>query len=86
MQEKSHLFYNIATTFGLTDLKDSKDRPLYPYGVDIDAISRKVTITTNKKEWLPDGQIQLQIKQRGIDLFIYSLFYLTLSLYQCAPS
>jgi hypothetical protein len=36
LKEKSHLFYNIATTFGLTDLKDSKDRALYLYGVDVD--------------------------------------------------
>ena len=37
LQEKSHLFYNVATTFGLTDLKDSKGRALYLYGVDIDS-------------------------------------------------
>ena len=37
LQEKSHLFYNVATTFGLTDLKDSKGRVLYLYGVDIDS-------------------------------------------------
>jgi hypothetical protein len=37
LQEKSHLFYNVATTFGLTDLKDSKGRSLYLYGVDIDS-------------------------------------------------
>jgi hypothetical protein len=37
MKEKSHLFYNVATTFGLTDLKDSKGRSLYQYGVDIDS-------------------------------------------------
>jgi hypothetical protein len=36
LKEKSHLFYNVATTFGLTDLKDSKGRPLYLYGVDLD--------------------------------------------------
>ncbi|MGA9155008.1 MAG: hypothetical protein WBZ36_30865, partial [Candidatus Nitrosopolaris sp.] len=36
LREKSHLFYNIATTFGLTDLKDSKGRSLYLYGVDVD--------------------------------------------------
>jgi hypothetical protein len=36
LQDKSHLFYNVATTFGLTDLKDSKGRPLYLYGVDVD--------------------------------------------------
>ncbi|MGB6593892.1 MAG: hypothetical protein WBE68_20535 [Candidatus Nitrosopolaris sp.] len=36
MKERSHLFYNVATTFGLTDLKDSKGRPLYLYGVDVD--------------------------------------------------
>jgi hypothetical protein len=37
LKEKSHLFYNVATAFGLTDLKDSKGRPLYLYGVDIDS-------------------------------------------------
>ena len=37
LQEKSHLFFNVATTFGLTDLKDSKGRALYLYGVDIDS-------------------------------------------------
>ena len=37
LQEKSHLFYNVATTFGVTDLKDSKGRTLYLYGVDIDS-------------------------------------------------
>jgi hypothetical protein len=37
LKEKSHLFYNVATTFGLTDLKDSKRRPLYLYGVDVDS-------------------------------------------------
>lgn len=37
LQEKSHLFYNVATTFGLTDSKDSKGRALYLYGVDIDS-------------------------------------------------
>lgn len=36
LMEKSYLFYNVATTFGLTDLKDSKGRPLYLYGVDVD--------------------------------------------------
>ena len=36
LKEKSHLFYNVATTFGLTDLKDSKGRSLYLYGVDVD--------------------------------------------------
>jgi hypothetical protein len=36
LKEKSHLFYNVATTFGLTDLKDSKARSLYLYGVDVD--------------------------------------------------
>jgi hypothetical protein len=36
LKEVSHLFYNVATTFGLTDLKDSKGRPLYLYGVDVD--------------------------------------------------
>jgi hypothetical protein len=35
LKEKSHLFYNVATTFGLTDL-DSKGRPLYLYCVDVD--------------------------------------------------
>jgi hypothetical protein len=35
--EKSHLFCNVATTFGLTEAKDSKDRPLYLYGVDVDS-------------------------------------------------
>jgi len=37
LQEKSYLFYNVATTFGLTNLNDSKDRPLYVYGVDVDS-------------------------------------------------
>jgi hypothetical protein len=37
LKEKSHLFCNVATTFGLTDLKDSKGRSLYLYGVDIDS-------------------------------------------------
>ncbi len=37
LKEKSHLFYNVATTFGITDLKDSKGRYLYLYGVDIDS-------------------------------------------------
>ena len=37
LREKSYLFYNVATTFGLTDLKDSKGRVLYLYGVDIDS-------------------------------------------------
>jgi hypothetical protein len=36
LKEKSYLFYNVATTFGLTDMKDSKGRPLYLYGVDVD--------------------------------------------------
>jgi hypothetical protein len=36
LKGKSHLFYNVATTFGLTDLKDSKGRPLFLYGVDVD--------------------------------------------------
>jgi hypothetical protein len=35
--KNSHLFCNVATTFGLTDLKDSKGRTLYLYGVDIDS-------------------------------------------------
>jgi hypothetical protein len=35
-QYKHYLFYNVATTFGLTDLKDSKGRPVYLYGVDVD--------------------------------------------------
>jgi hypothetical protein len=35
LQEKSYLFNNVATTFGLTDLKDSKGRTLYLYGVDV---------------------------------------------------
>ena len=33
---EQHRFYNVATTFGITDLKDSKGRILYLYGVDID--------------------------------------------------
>lgn len=33
LKEKSHLFYNVAITFGLTDLEDSKGRSLYLYGV-----------------------------------------------------
>ena len=37
LQEKDYLFHNVATTFGLTDMKDSKGRLLYLYGVDIDA-------------------------------------------------
>ena len=37
LQEKSHLFCNVATTFGLTDLKDSKGKALYLYGVDVDS-------------------------------------------------
>jgi hypothetical protein len=37
LKEKSHLFYKVATTFGLTDLKDSKGRALYLYGVDVDS-------------------------------------------------
>ena len=37
LQEKANLFYNVATTFGLTDLNDSKGRPLYLYGVDVDS-------------------------------------------------
>jgi hypothetical protein len=37
LKGKSHLFYNVATAFGLTDLKDSKGRPLYLYGVDVDS-------------------------------------------------
>ena len=37
LKEKSHLFSNVATTFGLTDLKDSKGRLLYLYGVDVDS-------------------------------------------------
>ena len=36
LQEKAHLFHNVATTLGLTDLKDSKGRSLYLYGVDVD--------------------------------------------------
>ena len=36
LQRMSHLFSNVATTFGPTDLKDSKGRTLYLYGVDID--------------------------------------------------
>ena len=36
LKQKSHLFYNVATTFGITDLKDSKGRSLYLYGVDVD--------------------------------------------------
>ena len=36
LQDKTYLFCNVATTFGLTDLKDSKGRPLYLYGVDVD--------------------------------------------------
>src|ERR1051325_9203269 len=31
LKEKSHLFFNVATTFGVTDLKDSKGRLLYLY-------------------------------------------------------
>ncbi|MGC2575427.1 MAG: hypothetical protein WA364_28300 [Candidatus Nitrosopolaris sp.] len=37
LKEKSHLFYNVATTFGITDLKDPKGKSLYLYGVDIDS-------------------------------------------------
>ena len=37
LQEKANLFHNVATTFGLTDLNDSKGRPLYLYGVDVDS-------------------------------------------------
>jgi hypothetical protein len=36
LREKSHLFYNVATTFGITDLRDSKGRLLHLYGVDVD--------------------------------------------------
>ena len=36
LRDKSYLVYNVATTFGLTDLNDSKGRPLYLYGVDVD--------------------------------------------------
>ena len=36
LKEKAHLFHNVATTFGLTDFKDSKNRSLYLYGVDVD--------------------------------------------------
>jgi hypothetical protein len=36
LQDKAYLFCNVATTFSLTDLKDSKGRPLYLYGVDVD--------------------------------------------------
>jgi hypothetical protein len=36
LREKAYLFHNVSTTFGLTDLKDSKARPLYLYGVDVD--------------------------------------------------
>jgi hypothetical protein len=36
LQDKAYIFCNVATTFGLTDLKDSKGRPLYLYGVDVD--------------------------------------------------
>ena len=35
--KNSHLFCNVATTFGLTDLKDSKGRGLYLYGIDVDS-------------------------------------------------
>lgn len=37
LQEKANLFHNVATTFGLTDLNDSKGRALYLYGVDVDS-------------------------------------------------
>jgi hypothetical protein len=36
LKEMSHLFFNVATTFGPTDMPDSKGRKLYLYGVDID--------------------------------------------------
>ncbi|HEY7080148.1 MAG TPA: hypothetical protein VH500_10630 [Nitrososphaeraceae archaeon] len=36
LQEMSHLFFNVATTFGPTDLTDSKGKKLYLYGIDID--------------------------------------------------
>ena len=36
LQDKAYLFHNVAITFGLTDLKDSKGRLLYLYGVDVD--------------------------------------------------
>jgi hypothetical protein len=32
LKEKSYLFCNVTTTFGLTDFKDSKGRALYLYG------------------------------------------------------
>ena len=35
LQDKAYLFCNVATTFGLTDLKDSQGRPMYLYGVDV---------------------------------------------------
>jgi hypothetical protein len=37
LHEKSYLFHNVGTTFGLTDLNDLKGRPLYLYGVDVDS-------------------------------------------------
>lgn len=37
LQDNAHLFYNIATTFGITDMTDSKGTPLYFYGVDVDS-------------------------------------------------
>lgn len=36
LHQKAYLFHNVATTFGLTDLKDSKGRLLYLHGVDVD--------------------------------------------------
>lgn len=36
LQDNHPLFYNVATIFGLTDLRDSNDKPLYLYGVDVD--------------------------------------------------
>src|SRR5215469_18260123 len=36
LQDNHPLFYNVATLFGLTDLRDSNDKPLYLYGVDVD--------------------------------------------------
>jgi hypothetical protein len=36
LQDKAYLFYNVATTFGPTDLKDSKGRLLNLYGGDVD--------------------------------------------------
>ena len=74
LQEKAHLFYSVATTFGLSDFKDSKGRPLYLYGVDVDT-KQAYDALNDFRENLKSNKSDLPICFSNDGLRIYVAIY-----------